>query len=193
MQRSFISAARRLALLLVIVAGLVGLGYFLLPRITTAWLHQDVIIAADLWAREPAMLSAGYGFDGIIGVSGGEAEVRAAGGAWNTTTCTNGESPDRAVQTSSAQPYQVAVVYGRQVAFADGLPVVFSWPILPSTLDLTDFRVTLNTGETLVPEAASIFPKGHDMEVGMSKSIKMRYDYFDISAEHMPHGISSAL
>jgi hypothetical protein len=158
MKCNFSSRARGLVLLFVIVAGLLGLGYILLPHITTRWLHQDVIIAADLWSHQPAMLSAGYGFDGIIGVSGGEAEVRAAGGTWNTATCTNGERPERAILTSSAQPYQVAIVYGRQVAFADGLPVVFSWPILPGTLDPSDFRVTLNTGEIVVPEAASIYP-----------------------------------
>jgi hypothetical protein len=41
---------------------------------------------------------------------------------------------------------------------ADGLPVEFSWPIRPSTLDPTDFRITFNTGPTVVPELASIHP-----------------------------------
>ncbi|HEX2623430.1 MAG TPA: hypothetical protein VHL11_24885, partial [Phototrophicaceae bacterium] len=41
---------------------------------------------------------------------------------------------------------------------ADGLPVVFSFPVLPSTVNHTDFKVTLNTGETLTPDSAGIFP-----------------------------------
>lgn len=129
-----------------------------LPRRTYQQLHQDIIINADLWSSVPEILSAGYGFDNIIGVPGGEAEVRAAGGTWNTVICSNGVEPDRAVLTSSAQPNQISVAYGQAVHYADGLPVVFSWPILPSTLNATDFLVTLNTGETVTPVVASIFP-----------------------------------
>lgn len=121
-------------------------------------LHQDTIINADLWSAQPEILSAGYGFDGIIGVEGDEAEVRAAGGTWNTVTCTNGAEPARSVLTSSSTPRNVAVVFDRSTEFADGLPVVFSYPILPSTLDYSDFRLTTNTGEVITPDAAGIFP-----------------------------------
>lgn len=149
-------------LALVVLCLLVIIGAYViwrnLPSRTYQQLHQDIIINADLWSSTPAILSAGYGFDNIIGVPGGEAEVRAAGGAWNTVTCSNGAEPDRTVLTSSAQPNQISVAYGQAVQFADGLPVVFSWPILPSTLDATDFLVTLNTGEIVRPEVASIFP-----------------------------------
>ena len=65
-------------------------------------LHQDVIINADLWSAQPEILSAGFGFDGIIGVDGGETEIRAAGGTWNQPVCTNGQPPSRAAQTSSS-------------------------------------------------------------------------------------------
>jgi hypothetical protein len=118
-------------------------------------LHQDVIINADLWADDPLILSAGYGFDGIIGVVGGEAEVRAAGGTWNTVTCTE---PPRSVLTSSSTPDSVVNAFDNGSTNADGLPVVFSYPILPSTLQHTDFAVTTNTGELLTPDAAGIFP-----------------------------------
>lgn len=128
------------------------------PSPTYRQLRQDVIANSDLWSPVPEILSAGYGFDNIIGVEGGEAEVRAAGGTWNTVTCSNGQAPARNVLTSSPTPENVAAVYDHTVHFADGLPVVFSWPILPSTLDHTDFKVTLNTGETVIPEAASIYP-----------------------------------
>jgi hypothetical protein len=104
------------------------------------------------------MLSAGFGFDGIIGIDGGETEVRAAGGTWNRIICANGQTPERSALTSSATVQNVTTVYDHAVSGADGLPVVFSWPILPSTLSNTDFRVTLNTGDVLTPEAASIYP-----------------------------------
>lgn len=145
------------ALCLFVIIGIYVIGRNL-PSRTYQQLHQDVIINADLWSSTPAILSAGYGFDNIIGVPGGEAEVRAAGGTWNTVICSNGVEPDRAVLTSSAQPNQISVAYGQAVHYADGLPVVFSWPILPSTLNATDFLVTLNTGETITPVVASIFP-----------------------------------
>jgi hypothetical protein len=121
-------------------------------------LHQDVIINADIWSFEPEILSAGYGFDGIIGIEGGEAEVRAAGGTWNTVTCTNGAEPPRNVLTSSATADAVFNTFDGRASADDGLPIVFSYPILPSTLNHTDFLVTLNSGETLTPDAAGIFP-----------------------------------
>lgn len=126
--------------------------------VTFQLLHQDMIINADLWSNRPEILSAGYGFDGIIGVEGGEAEVRAAGGTWNTVTCSDGREPTRNVLTSSSTPTNVVNAFDRVANHADGLPVVFSYPVLPSTVNHTDFKVTLNTGETLTPDAAGIFP-----------------------------------
>lgn len=121
-------------------------------------LHQDEIINADLWADAPRILSAYYAFDNIIGVDGDEAEVREAGGAWNAVECTSAEAPERRVLTSSSTPDAVEASFDNTAEYADAIPVVFTWPILPSTLDHTDFRVTLNTGEQLTPDAAGIFP-----------------------------------
>lgn len=150
---------RTIGIVLVIVAALTLVVVVWLRQrdetLTFQLLHQDTIINADLWSSEPEMLSAGYGFDNIIGVEGEEAEVRAAGGTWNTVTCTD---PARSVLTSSSTPNTVAAGFDNSAEFADGLPVVFSWPILPSTLNHTDFLVTLNTGETLTPDAAGIYP-----------------------------------
>jgi hypothetical protein len=58
----------------------------------------------------------------------------------------------------ASTPRQVANAYGYAATLADGLPVEFSWPIRPSTLDPTDFRITFNTGRTVIPELASIYP-----------------------------------
>lgn len=60
--------------------------------------------------------------------------------------------------TSASTPRQVANAYGYAATLADGLPVEFSWPIRPSTLDPTDFRITFNTGRSVIPELASIYP-----------------------------------
>ena len=129
-------------------------------------LREDVIINADIWDEEPKMLAAGLGFTYIIGVPGlnvnnpqlSEFLVRQAGGTWNTVMCQTGVIPTLNAYTSAQTPFAVAVAYGCPVFFADGLPVEFSWPIRPSTLDATDFLVTLNTGEKVVPEVASIAP-----------------------------------
>ncbi len=128
------------------------------PTRSYTLLHQDLLIDADLWRDTPEILSAAYAFEGIIGVPGNEAAVRAAGGTWNAVTCTSGEEPDTRARTSSATPSSVAFGFGYPVFTADALPVVFSWPILPSTLDPTDFLLTLNTGERVVPDVASISP-----------------------------------
>ena len=129
-------------------------------------LKQDVIVNADVWGRRPKMMAAGLGFTNIIGVPGittddlarSEQLVRAAGGAWNTIACASGESPTLAAYTSASTPQQVANAYGHPTTLSDGLPVEFSWPIRPSTLDPTDFRITFNTGRVVVPELASIYP-----------------------------------
>lgn len=155
------SPRRRLlitAVLLVIIVGAI----LVLSRgdatVFFSLLHRDVIVNADLWSEQPEILSAGYGFDNIIGVDGGEAEVRAAGGAWNTVTCTNGAEPPRNVLTSSAPADNLTRLFDAPASYDDGLPVVFSVPVLPSTVNHTDFRVTLNTGEAVTPDSASIYP-----------------------------------
>jgi hypothetical protein len=129
-------------------------------------LKQDVIINADIWAKRPKMMAAGLGFTNIIGVpeltaddlARSEQLARAAGGTWNTIACASGESPTLSAYTSASTPQQVANAYGYPTTLSDGLPVEFSWPIRPSTLDPTDFRITFNTGRTVIPELASIYP-----------------------------------
>lgn len=133
---------------------------------TYGLLKLDVLINADIWAKRPEMMAAGLGFTSIIGVPGlsvddlsrSERLVRAVGGAWNSISCVAGETPPLSAYTSASTPMQVANAYGRPAITADGLPVEFSWPIRPSTLDASDFQVTLNTGRRVVPELVSIYP-----------------------------------
>lgn len=136
------------------------------PTPTSRLLHRDVLIDADIWGRRPEMLAAGLGFTNIVGVPGlstsdlaaSEARVRAAGGTWNRVRCAPGETPPVSAYTSASTPQQVALAFGYPATRADGLPVEFSWPIRPSTLDATDFRVTLSDGQTVTPQLAAVYP-----------------------------------
>lgn len=129
-------------------------------------LHEDVLVNADIWAEEPRILGAGLGFTDINGVPGltmddldaTERLTRLAGGAWSTPVCGPEEEPVLGNYTASVTPEGVALTFGETVYFGDGYPVEFSWPYLPSTLDPTDFALTLNTGEVVTPEVASIVP-----------------------------------
>ena len=132
-------------------------------------LHQltnGKLEAADYWSEEPAILSAGMGFDNIIGLPRiDEQTVRAAGGSWyGSLTCTNGDDPDDGVLTSSAPAGNIDQAYEGYADYDDGLPVVFSWPVATETVDPGDFRFTLNTGERVSPHAAGMNPNWEDDE-----------------------------
>lgn len=118
-------------------------------------LMQDILINADLWGDMPEILSANYGFQGIEGVPQGEANVIAAGGTWEIIT-TSGAS--YAAFTTAQTPEDVAFGFGYATNYADAMPICFSWPVLPSTVNPSDFLLTLNTGQTVQPQVASISP-----------------------------------
>lgn len=128
-------------------------------------LTQDVLINADYWEAEPRILAASLGFTDIIGVPGlmssnldtQRAATLQAGGAWNTVTTTVSPVSQRAY-TSAAAPAGVSENYGWAVQFCDGFPIEFSWPVLPSTVHGSDFRVHLNDGSVVAPLVASITP-----------------------------------
>ena len=118
---------------------------------------DDRIIAADLWGPELAILSAGMGFDGVIGFPDTELEtVRAAGGSYYLPECAD------APIVSGATAAGVDAVY-RGTAddspdYDDGLPVVFTWPVLGSTVHPEDFLFTLTNGDQVVPNSAGLVP-----------------------------------
>lgn len=118
-------------------------------------LWEDIITNADLWSDQPEMMSAGYGFEGIQGVLQGESYVIAAGGAWETVLTAD---PPYTALTSAKTPTAVSLAWGYPTYFADAMPICFSWPVLPSTVDRSNFAVTLNTGEIVTPYVASITP-----------------------------------
>ena len=125
------------------------------------------LCSADYWSEEPKILSAGLGFSDIIGVPEPQLTldvVRAAGGAWSQDIqCGSdlGNYTSTTIQSQVAQGYIMRTPYGDLKDGAlgiDGLPIVFSWPVDSSTIDLEDFQVTMNTGDIVRPLAVSSFP-----------------------------------
>ncbi|MEL0217120.1 MAG: hypothetical protein VXB09_05730, partial [Gammaproteobacteria bacterium] len=86
---------------------------------------------ADYWDTEPKILSAGMGFDNIIGVNEiTEGAALEAGGAWyGSVVCTSGQEPSDSNRTSMATADGVSNVSKGHADFDDGLPIVFSWPV----------------------------------------------------------------
>lgn len=129
-------------------------------------LRTDVIVNADMWATKPGMLAAGLGFVKIIGVPNADstdpavaqAAVQAMGGAFNVgLACASTPTPPQRALTSAVSPSQAAMT-GAPVVFGAGLPVEFTWPVRPSTVDPADFRVTLNDGSVVTPLTAAVNP-----------------------------------
>ena len=144
------------------------------PMGPAAVIFDGTLIGADYWSDQPEILSAGMGFCDIVGVLGDaltQELVRQAGGAWlSDISC----APDNAgLFTATSLQSQLSAVYILQTPYGalkdgaiglDGLPIVFSWPVVSSTISLTDFRFTLNTGEIVMPLAASSQPNWENNE-----------------------------
>lgn len=128
-------------------------------------LMQDQLTNADYWEAEPRILAAGLGFTDIIGVPGldssdldtQKSSTLAAGGAWNVVVTTLATIAQRAY-TSAIGTNAIPSGYGWPVQYCDGLPIEFSWPVLPTTVQGSDFLVYLNDGSTTQPLVASILP-----------------------------------
>jgi hypothetical protein len=122
--------------------------------------QDGALVGADYWGDEPRILSAGLGFEGIIGIDEySEEAVREAGGAWyGSMTCTSGEEPSDSSRTSATTPATMAAVGEGSPSYADALPIVFSWPVATETIDITDFQFTLNNGEIGLLTGITMFP-----------------------------------
>jgi len=132
------------------------------------------LIEADYWSEEPKILSAGLGFCDIGGIPVPmvtEQIVQQAGGAWlSDIDC---DTTNTFTFTTTTTQQQLGLFYILQTPYGelqdgsiglDGLPIVFSWPVLTNTIDLTDFQFTLNTGEIVTPLAASSQPNWENNE-----------------------------
>ena len=123
-------------------------------------LFDGALKEADYWSDKPVILSAGMGFEGIIGWSEvNEETVREAEGSWyGSVICTNGEDPPAGAYTSTVSTAGIELFYKGTAEDDDGLPIVFSWPVATETVDITDFQFTLNTGEIVYPNSAGMLP-----------------------------------
>lgn len=126
-------------------------------------LRRDVIVNADLWEPQPRILSAGFGFEGIQGVPGllgGNLQPAIdAGAGVNLDWAALVPQPPLRNLTSAGTPLGIASAgFGGFVLLADAMPIVFSWPILPSSVSPEAIRITLNTGETATPLLAALNP-----------------------------------
>ena len=118
-----------------------------------AQMYDGRLVDADYWSDEPQILSAGFGFDGVISAPADDEQTSVdAGAAWDEAlVCTKDGGPADSDRSSLALASGVSlgtlVENGAEIEFVDGLPVVFSWPVRTDTLRPSQFRFTLNNGE----------------------------------------------
>jgi hypothetical protein len=166
-------AGRRTRVVVAVVAAvalvaLAGVAVALYLRSTVdgsrAAMYDGRLVEADYWAGEPSILSAGFGFDGIISApADDEATTVQAGGAWDASLqCSKDGGPtdgDRSsLALSSAVSLSSLSESGADLEFVDGLPVVFSWPLRTDTLRPSQFRFTLNTGDEALVDTVTMTP-----------------------------------
>ncbi|MFN8611845.1 MAG: hypothetical protein U0931_30150 [Vulcanimicrobiota bacterium] len=84
--------------------------------------------------------------------------MRAVGGTWNDVVSLSGAIPNLGVFTSAVSPAQVAATFGVPVVRTDAMPIEFSFPILPSSLDLGDVAIHMNDDSVVTPQAAALNP-----------------------------------
>ena len=90
---------------------------------------DDRIIAGDLWGAELAILSAGMGFDGVIGLPNTDIEtVRAAGGSYYLPACA--DNPIFSGATAAGINAFYRGTPDDSPDFDDGLPVVFTLSLI---------------------------------------------------------------
>ena len=129
--------------------------------------HRDILIASDMWSATPGIMGISLNFTNIIGApnfdtsrdvnqtyEAARAAVLAAGGAWNDNVdCVTHDKwrtkPWAFTTTIGSVQYQDA--WGAQFNQTNMsvVQVQFSWPPRPSTLDGSDFAVTLNNGTVI--------------------------------------------
>ncbi len=140
-----------------------------IETITEAAVYNDNLAGADYWSDQPEILSAGLGFCDIVAADVDEldeATVLSLGGAWlSDLSCA--EADDAALRTAASVDQAVDWLYIGEADHSalldgalalDGLPIVFSWPVLTQNIHPTDFQFTLNTGEVVTPMYAGGYP-----------------------------------
>ena len=118
---------------------------------------------ADLFASEAKFFSGNYGFEGYIGIPGlsgtnGKQVAANFNIAWETLD--PALNPALRALTSGASALGASGVYGTQLQLQDTMPLVFSYPVLPTTLNQngSDFEIELNDGSIVKPLIAAFLP-----------------------------------
>ena len=126
-------------------------------------LLTPIVYGADLFGDEATFLTGNFGFDGYMGVPrlmGADAEQAAAefNVAWQTVD--PALNPSLRALTSAASLVGASGTYATSLLRADTMPLVFSFPVLPTTLDAdgSDFEVTLSDGTRVTPQVAGLLP-----------------------------------
>lgn len=155
-----------IAIVIVLVIGGVSLLIVIKSTVnsSTDALYDGRLVDADYWDTEPKILSAGFGFDGIIGAPDDDEQTTIdAGGAWDSTLeCAKSGGPTSADRSSLALASSIKISAlaesGAATEYVDGLPVVFSWPIRTNTIRPSQFQFTLNTGEIASVQIVTMTP-----------------------------------
>lgn len=128
-------------------------------------LNVSVLLGADVYDAQPGILTANYGFDGYMGVPGlqgtDDASRQAAyeyGVSWQSLDPALGAG-NRAYYAAVGENNFLSL-YGVSAVLADTIPVVFSHPVLGTTISPDAFQIELNTGEIVTPLTASLLPNG---------------------------------
>lgn len=130
-----------------------------------ASLFTPINYSADIFNSTPGIITANYGFDGYIGVPGmpnTDSESQAAAlkfnVAWEYIDPSLNLNAGQRAYTSGADFEASESANGVAMLLDDTIPVVFSMPVLPTTVNTTDFAVTLNDGSVVTPVVVSMTP-----------------------------------
>ena len=107
--------------------------------------NSDIIVNSDLYSNEPKIISAG-GFSFLqSGLILNKENVKQIEGNWDDRYDQNDISI-KAI-TSSGDPRAYYSTFFPTLAYKfDNIPVCFSFPILPSSVDISQFYITLSNG-----------------------------------------------
>lgn len=119
--------------------------------------NSDIIVNANLLTNEPQILSAG-GFSFLQATPIlNEINVKNTEGNWNNKLNINNDVV-RAITTSADPRNSYSTIFPTTAVGYDNTPVLFSFPILPSTVDSSQFLITLNNGGLVKPLTFTFSP-----------------------------------
>ena len=118
---------------------------------------------ADLFANEAKFFTGNFGFDGYMGVPGlVGSNAQQAAAAYNVAWQSVDPSLNPTIRalTSGVAVFGISALTGVYLQLQDTMPLVFSYPVLPTTLDPdgSDFEVVLSDGSIVAPLVASLAP-----------------------------------